>query len=56
MNQEEGVIVECIIDHDVDSENITIHSLNPLFENKVLNLSHIDKLFNVVKVMRDRRR
>ncbi|WP_060872901.1 S24 family peptidase [Myroides odoratus] len=56
VDQEEGVIVKRIIDHDVDSGNITIHSLNPMFENKVLNLSHIDKLFNVVKVMRDRRR
>lgn len=56
VDQEEGVIVKRIIDQDVDSGNITIHSLNPMFENKVLNLSHIDKLFNVVKVMRDRRR
>ncbi|MFD0701770.1 S24 family peptidase [Myroides pelagicus] len=56
VDQEEGVIVKRIIDHNPDNGEIIIHSLNPMFENKLLNLSHIDKLFNVVKVIRDRKR
>lgn len=56
VDQEEGVIVKRIIDHNPDNGEIIIHSLNPMFDDKKLNLSHVDKLFNVVKIMRDRRR
>lgn len=56
VDQEEGVIVKRIIDHNPDNGDIVIHSLNPMFDDKKLNLSHVDKLFNVVKIMRDRRR
>ncbi len=56
VDQEEGVIVKRIIDHNPDNGEIVIHSLNPMFDDKKLNLSHVDKLFNVVKIMRDRRR
>ncbi|MDM1057895.1 S24 family peptidase [Myroides odoratimimus] len=56
VDQEEGVIVKRIIDHNPDNGEIIIHSLNPMFGDKKLNLSRVDKLFNVVKIMRDRRR
>lgn len=56
VDQEEGVIVKRIIDHNPDNGEIIIHSLNPMFDDKKLNLSRVDKLFNVVKIMRDRRR
>ncbi|MGG5617001.1 S24 family peptidase [Myroides odoratimimus] len=56
VDQEEGVIVKRIIDHNPDNGEIVIHSLNPMFDDKKLNLSRVDKLFNVVKIMRDRRR
>ena len=56
VDQEEGVIVKRIIDHNPDNGDITIHSLNPMYKDKTLNLSHVDKLFNVVKIIRERRR
>ncbi|MDM1325892.1 helix-turn-helix transcriptional regulator [Myroides odoratimimus] len=56
VDQEEGVIVKRIIDHNPDNGEIIIHSLNPMFDDKKLNLSRVDKLFNVVKIIRDRRR
>jgi len=56
VDQEEGVIVKRIVDHNVETGDIEIQSLNPMYQNKVLNLANVDKLFNVVKVMRDRRR
>ncbi|MDM1397087.1 peptidase S24 [Myroides odoratimimus] len=56
VDQEEGVIVKRIIDHNPNNGEIVIHSLNPMFDDKKLNLSRVDKLFNVVKIMRDRRR
>ena len=56
VDQEEGVIVKRIVDHNVETGDIEIQSLNPMYQNKVLNLANVNKLFNVVKVMRDRRR
>lgn len=56
VDQDAGVVVKRIIDHNPENGDITIHSLNPIFEDKVLNLSHVNKLFNVVKVIRDRKR
>lgn len=56
VDQEEGVIVKRIIDHNPDNGDITIHSLNPMYQDKKMNLSHVDKLSNVVKIIRERRR
>jgi hypothetical protein len=38
--------------HNVDSGVITIHSLNPIYPDKKLNLKEVVQLFNVVKIKR----
>ncbi len=52
----EGILVKRIIDHDVDKHLITIHSLNDMYEDKVLDLKDVRKIFNVIELQRPKRR
>lgn len=53
---EEGIIVKRIMDHDVNNHTITVHSLNELYPDRVLDLSNVKQIFNVVEMQRPRRR
>lgn len=52
----EGILVKRIIDHDVENHTITIHSLNSMYPNKVINLADVKQIFNVIELQRPRRR
>lgn len=52
----EGILVKRIIDHNVNNHTITIHSLNPLYPDKVINLADVKQIFNVIELQRPRRR
>lgn len=52
----EGILVKRIIDHDVENHTITIHSLNSMYPDKVINLSDVKQIFNVIELQRPRRR
>lgn len=52
----EGILVKRIIDHDVTNHKITVHSLNPMYKDKILDLSEVRQIFNVVELQRPRRR
>lgn len=52
----DGVLLKRIINHDVENKTITIHSLNPLYQDKVLSLCDVSQILNVVQQMRPRRR
>lgn len=52
----EGILVKRIIDHDVDNHTITIHSLNSMYPDKVINLADVKQIFNVIELQRPRRR
>lgn len=56
VHKTEGILVKRIIDHNVNTGEITIHSLNPYYEDRILNLEDIAQLFNVIEVTRGRRR
>jgi hypothetical protein len=47
----EGVIVKQIIEHDVETGHITYHSLNPIFEDRKINLRDVSELYNVIKIV-----
>jgi phage repressor protein C with HTH and peptisase S24 domain len=53
---EEGIIVKRIIDHNVDNHTITVHSLNDMYPDRVIDLSEVKQIFNVVEMQRPRRR
>lgn len=52
----EGILVKRIIDHDVENHTITIHSLNPLYQDRKIDLCDVRQIFNVVELQRPRRR
>ena len=52
VHKTEGVLVKRIIEHNVEAGLIKIHSLNPMYTDREMNLSEIAQLFSVVKIMR----
>lgn len=52
----EGILVKRIINHDVENHTITIHSLNSMYPDKVINLTDVKQIFNVIELQRPRRR
>ena len=52
----EGILVKRIIDHNVENHTITIHSLNSMYPDKVINLADVKQIFNVIELQRPRRR
>lgn len=53
---EDGLLVKRIIDHDVENHTITIHSLNDMFPDRVIDLAEVRQIFNVIELQRPRRR
>lgn len=52
----DGVLVKRIIEHDTLTCEIKIHSLNELYADKTISLNDVAQLFNVIQVIRNRRR
>lgn len=53
---EEGILVKRIIDHNVENHTITIHSLNDMYPDRVIDLAEVRQIFNVIELQRPRRR
>ncbi|MCD7973308.1 MAG: peptidase S24 [Candidatus Azobacteroides sp.] len=56
VHRTEGVFIKRIIDHNTEKCEITIHSLNDMYSDKTYSLNDIAQLFNVVQVIRNRKR
>lgn len=52
----EGILIKRIVDHDVELGTITIHSLNPLYPDRLISLRDVRQIFNVIEMSRPRRR
>ena len=52
----DGILIKRIIAHDVEKHSITIHSLNNMYEDKVIDLKDVHKIFNVIELQRPKRR
>ncbi len=52
----EGILIKRIVKHDVENHIITIHSLNPLYPDKEIDLAEVKQMFSVVESRRQRRR
>lgn len=53
---EDGIIVKRITDHDVENHTITVHSLNDMYPDRVLDLAEVKQIFNVIEMQRPKRR
>lgn len=56
VHKTEGILIKRITDHNPKTGDITIHSLNPFYKDCVLNMEDIAQIFNVVQVLRSRKR
>ena len=56
VHRTEGILVKRIVEHDVETGMIRLHSLNSMYTDFSLNLRDVAQLFNVVQVTRTRRR
>lgn len=52
----DGILIKRITDHDVASHTITIHSLNPEYPDRTIDLSEVRQIFSVVESRIQRRR
>ena len=52
----DGILVKRIIDHNVENHTITIHSLNDMYPDRVIDLAEVRQIFNVIELQRPRRR
>lgn len=52
----EGVLIKRIVAHDIDRHLITIHSLNPLYQDRIIDLSEVMQIFSIVESRVQRRR
>jgi transcriptional regulator with XRE-family HTH domain len=46
-----GILIKAITKHDVDKGIITIHSLNPSYQDEDLKLDEIEQVFSVVQIV-----
>ena len=53
---EGGILVIRIIDHYVENLTFTIHSLNDMYPDRVIDLAEVRQIFNVIELQRPRRR
>lgn len=53
---EEGILIKRIVDHDVENHTITIHSLNPDYPDRVIDLAQVRKIFSIVESRQNRAR
>lgn len=56
VHKTDGVLVKRITEHDTQSCEIKIHSLNDMYPDKIISLNDVAQLFNVVQVIRNRKR
>lgn len=54
VHRTEGVIIKQVKDHDVPAGKLYLHSYNPLYEDYVIDISDVLKIFNVVQVLRNK--
>ena len=53
---EEGILIKRITEHNLDTHTITIHSLNPMYPDRILHLEQVRQIFSIVESRIQRRR
>ena len=53
---EEGILLKRITSHDVENHVITVHSLNPEYPDRQIDLAQVRRLFSIVESRRNRSR
>lgn len=56
VHKTEGILIKRIINHNIETHDLTLHSLNEFYEDFTVNLNDVAIIFNVVRVVRSRNR
>lgn len=56
VHKTEGILIKRITEHNIETGEIMVHSLNPFYDDRILNIKDVAQIFNVVQVLRSRRR
>lgn len=56
MGKEHGILVKRIIEHNVETGVLTLHSLNDYYEDFTIHLNDVAKIFNIVDFRRKKSR
>lgn len=54
VHKSEGILLKKIVKHDTALGTITLHSLNPLYDDLTVHLNDVAQIFNVIKVEREK--
>ena len=54
VHRTEGILLKKIIKHDTTTGSLTLHSLNPLYDDFTINFNDVAQIFNVIKVEREK--
>jgi phage repressor protein C with HTH and peptisase S24 domain len=54
VHRTDGILLKKIIKHDTATGTLTLHSLNPLYDDFSINMNEIAQIFNVIKVEREK--
>lgn len=52
----DGILLKRIVNHDVTTHTIRIHSLNPMYRDQDVNLAEVHQIFNIIEIQRSKRR
>lgn len=52
----DGILIKRIAAHDVEHHTITIHSLNPLYKDRTINLKDVLQIYSIIESRVQRRR
>lgn len=55
VHKTEGILIKQIAKHDVDNGIVTIHSLNPKYEDEDLRLEDMQQIFSVIQIVQKTR-
>lgn len=55
VHKTEGILIKEIVKHDVENCVITVHSLNPKYEDQELHLNDVEQIFSVVQIIKKAR-
>jgi hypothetical protein len=53
IHEKKGIMVRQITNHDIDREFISVHSPNPMYEDSLIRLQDVKKLFSVLQLQRN---
>ncbi|MAX71847.1 MAG: hypothetical protein CMC76_12250 [Flavobacteriaceae bacterium] len=56
VHREQGILAKRITKHDTVNGTLTLHSLNPYYEDQTVNLDDLIAIFNIIDVKRSRKR